>query len=166
MDDTRGHDLLEVFLSVRNRLTATIQRRVACASTTADLMQDTFLRLWEKRAILGDVSDLAGYFMTTGRNLAADHLRRRRIAPFVAGIEHLDYIADNRPSVEDTVLSRDELRRLQEIIDTLPPRCRQVFLLSRLEGLTYVEIAKRLDISPKTVFSHMVTALDRLKSGM
>lgn len=104
--------------------------------------------------------------MTTGRNLAADHLRRRRIAPFVAGIEHLDYIADNRPSVEDTVLSRDELRRLQEIIDTLPPRCRQVFLLSRLEGLTYVEIAKRLDISPKTVFSHMVTALDRLKSGM
>ncbi len=166
MDDIRRNDFLVIFLSIRDRLTAVIQRRVTCSATAADLTQDTFLKLWERRNLLRGVSDLAGYFVTTGRNLAADHERRRRISPFVAGIEHLEHVADNRPSAEDIMLSRDELRRLQEIVDALPPKCRQVFLLSRLEGLTYVEIGARLGISPKTVFSHMVTALQRLKAGM
>jgi RNA polymerase sigma factor (sigma-70 family) len=166
MDDIRRRDFLEVFLSVRERLAAAIQRRVECAATTADLTQDTFLRLWERPGLLRDVSDLAGYFVTTGRNLAADHERRRRIAPFVAGVDHLEYVADNRPSAEDVVLTRDELKKLQDIVNSLPPKCRQVFLLSRIEGLSYVEIGTKLGISPKTVFSHMVTALERLKAGM
>jgi len=166
MDDIRRPDFLAVFLSVRDRLAAVIQRRVTCAATTADLTQDTFLKLWERRSLLQEVSDLAGYFVTTGRNLATDHERRRRIAPFIAGIDSLEHVADNRPSAEDIVLSRDELRRLQHLVDGLPPKCREVFLLSRLEGLTYVEIGARLGISPKTVFSHMVTALERLKAGI
>jgi len=46
----------------------------------------------------------------------------------------------------------------------MPPRAREVFMLARFEGLSYVEIGQRLDISPKTVFSHMVSALERLRS--
>lgn len=48
----------------------------------------------------------------------------------------------------------------------MPPRAREVFLLSRIEGLTYVEIGERLGISPKTVFGHMVVALERLRAQM
>lgn len=145
---------------------ATIYRRVGCRATTADLTQDTFLKLWERRSLLTDVADLAGYLVATGRNLAADYERRRRIAPFILGVDGLERIADPAPSAEDVVMGRDELRRLQKAIDALPPKCREVFLLSRLDGLTYAEIGIRLNISPKTVFSHMVTALERLKTEM
>lgn len=64
------------------------------------------------------------------------------------------------------MIGRQELERLQMLVDALPPRCRDVFLLSRIEGLTFVEIGQRLHISPKTAFGHMVTALEKLKTGM
>ncbi|ANH08365.1 fec I (plasmid) [Shinella sp. HZN7] len=166
MSESRHSPLLHAFLAVQERMRAIIYRRVGCRATTADLTQDAFLKLWERRSLLTGVADLAGYLVTTGRNLAADHERRRRIAPFLHGIEGLERIADPAPSAEDVVMGRDDLRRLQAAIDSLPPKCRQVFLLSRLEGLTYAEIGARLNISPKTVFSHMVTALERLKAEM
>jgi RNA polymerase sigma-70 factor (ECF subfamily) len=156
--------LLDIFLSIRSRLTAMIYNRVRCRATTADITQDTFLRLWERRSLLPAATDLAGYFIRTGRNLAIDHGRRQRIAPFVQGVEHLEMIADRAPSPEDHAISRHELERLQRAISALPPRARDVFVMARLEGMSYVEIGQQLGISPKTVFSHMVTALERLKA--
>jgi RNA polymerase sigma-70 factor (ECF subfamily) len=112
------------------------------------------------------VSDLAGYFLITGRNIASDHARRSRLAPVIADISQLEHIADPYPSAEQFAVGQQELARLQRVIDAMPPRARQVFVLSRIEGLTYVEIGNQLGISPKTVFSHMVVALERLQAGM
>ena len=158
--------LLDIFLSIRSRLSATIYNRVRCRATTADITQDTFLRLWERRSLLPAATDLAGYVVRTGRNLAIDHGRRQRIAPFVHGVAHLEMIADRTPSPEDHAISRRELELLQRAIDDLPPRARQVFIMARLDGMSYVEIGAQLKISPKTVFSHMVTALERIKAGL
>lgn len=166
MDSAHRPEVLDTFMNVRSRLAAVIYSRVKCAATTSDLLQDTFLRFWERRALLREVADLAGYFIVTGRNLALDHERRRKIAPFVNGIEGLELISDPAPSVEDIAISRQELGRVQAAIDRMPQRARQVFVMSRIDGLTYVEIGARLDISPKTVFSHMVVALQRLRAEM
>lgn len=157
-------DILDAFMGIRTRLAAVIHGCVRCQATTADLVQETFLRLWERKEVAAEARDIAGYFIATGRNLAVDHERRKRVAPFVAGIEHLEHIADLTPSPEDHAASRQELRRLRQSIDRLPPRCREVFVLARIEGLTYAQIGDRLQISPKTVFSHMVTALERLRA--
>lgn len=156
-------EILETFMGVRSRLTRVIYRRVHCSATTADLLQDTFLRFWERPGLLRDVVDLAAYFMITGRNLALDHERRRKIAPFVDGIEGLESICDPAPSAEAATISRQELLRVQAALERMPARAQQVFLLARIHGLTYVEISERLGISPKTVFGHMVVALDRLR---
>lgn len=166
MDSAEHSEILETYMGVRARLTRIIYRRVQCSATTADLLQDTFLRFWEKPSRLMDVVDLAGYFVVTGRNLALDHERRRKIAPFVDGIEGLESVSDPTPSAETTAMDRQELRRLQASLDQLPPRARQVFMLSRLEGLTYAQIGEQLGISPKTVFGHMVVALDQLRTQM
>lgn len=166
MESAPRSEILDTFMAVRSRLAAVIYYRVRCNATTADLLQDTFLRLWERRWLLKEVTDIASYFVMTGRNLALDHERRKRIAPFVGGVDGLEAIADPSPSAEDVAISRDELARIQAIVDRMPPRARQVFVMARMEGLSYVEIGRRLDISPKTVFSHMVTALERLKAEM
>jgi RNA polymerase sigma factor (sigma-70 family) len=166
MDSAQHPDILKTYLGVRTRLSRVIYRRVHCPATTADLLQDTFLRFWERPGLLRDVADLAGYFMITGRNLALDHERRRKIAPFIDGIEGLETISDPTPSVEASTISRQELLRVQAALERMPPRARQVFILSRIDGLTYVQIGERLGISPKTVFGHMVVALERLRSDM
>jgi RNA polymerase sigma factor (sigma-70 family) len=166
MTSAQRPEILDTFLDVRARLSAVIYRRVRCSATTADLLQDTFLRFWERRSLLREVADLAGYFMTTGRNLALDHQRRKAIAPFVEGIDGLETISDPSPSAEQIAIGVHELRRISAIIDGMPPRAKQVFLMSRVDGLTYAEIGTNLGISPKTVFSHMVVALERLRSEM
>ena len=164
MTSARKTDILDAFMGIRARLAAVIYGRVRCQATTADLVQETFLRLWERRDVASEARDIAGYFVTTGRNLAVDHERRKRLIPFVAGIEHLEHVADLTPSPEDHAASRQELRRLQQSIQRLPPRCSEVFVLARIDGLTYAQIGDRLGISPKTAFSHMVTALERLRA--
>lgn len=164
MDSMEHPEILETFMIVRARLTRVIYRRVHCSATTADLLQDTFLRFWERPGLLREVADLAGYFMTTGRNLAFDHERRRKIAPFVDGIDGLESICDPTPSVEASTISKQELLRVQVALQNMPARAQQVFMMSRIDGLTYAEIGKRIGISPKTVFGHMVVALDRLRA--
>jgi RNA polymerase sigma-70 factor (ECF subfamily) len=166
MDSVDHPNILETFLDVRSRLARIIYRRVQCPATTADLLHDTFLRFWERPGLLRDVVDLAGYFMVAGRNLALDHERRKRLAPFVDGIGGLESISDPTQSVEAATISRQELRSVQAALENMPPRASQVFMLSRIDGLTYVEIGDRLGISPKTVFGHMVVALERLRSEM
>lgn len=155
-------ELLPIFLSLRQRLVLMISRLVRSHSTAEDLAQDTFVRLWERRAMLQDPAQLHGYVLRTGRNLAIDFQRRERIVPFVQGVELLEFLADASPSPEDSAIARQKIRLLSQAIAALPPRARQVFVMARIDGMTYVEIGEKLGISPKTVFSHMVTALQKL----
>lgn len=158
-------ELLPVYLSLRKRLLSTISRLVRSHAAAEDLTQDTFLRLWERRSVPVDSAHLRNYILRTGRNLALDFQRRERILPFVHGIEHLDFIADQAPTPEDTVAARQKLQAFSAAIETLPARARQVFVMARIDGLTYVEIGEKLGISPKTVFSHMVVALEKLDAA-
>ena len=64
------------------------------------------------------------------------------------------------------MLARDEVRRLEAAIDSLPPRQRQVLLLHKFEGLSYAEIAERLGISKNTVMVHMMWALARCRDSL
>jgi RNA polymerase sigma-70 factor (ECF subfamily) len=164
METAYSPDLLSVFLNLRKRLHLSIAKLVRSSSTAEDLVQDTFLRLWERRANLPPASMLHGYVVRTGRNLAIDFKRRERIAPFVDGVEMLDFMADTAPTPEHSAIAAQKLQNLSNAIADLPPRAREVFLMARVEGMTYVEIGERLGISPKTVFSHMVVALERLQT--
>lgn len=142
-----------------------LRRRVSDPETAADLTQDAFVRLMAAGPG-SDPKDIRAYLIRTAANLAIDHGRRQNVVRFVPEDEVSPDHVDPTPSPERHALSRLELERLQEAITELPPRCRQVFLMARIEGLTYVEIGKRLGISDKTCFSHMVNALAYLKLKM
>ena len=59
-----------------------------------------------------------------------------------------------------------ELQRLVQVVEALPPRCRDVFMLCRVEGLNHAEVAERLNISKSTVVSQMVKAMQRIEKAM
>jgi RNA polymerase sigma-70 factor (ECF subfamily) len=133
---------------------------------SADLVQDAFLRTVEAGQASRIGSPL-GFVMRVARNGVVDTLRRRaRWAKLESEAIRDDRWPDPSPDAERRLIASERLQRALACIDAMPPRRREVFLLHRLEGLTYGKIAKRLGISRKTVEDHMSTAMLQLSRGM
>ncbi len=131
-------------------------------SEIADLRQETYVRLLASAQ--EKIPDHTGQLVfTVARNLLIDRVRRAQIVPIEAGadLEALEIAIDD-PGPERAAIARDELRRLQAALDTLPPRCREAFVLGRLEGLTGRQIAARMGIGVATVSEHLANGLAAL----
>ena len=126
-----------------------------------DLAQDVFVRLWEKRESLNITSSIGAYLRRMAINEGISHLRKNKKVSFEEfdKSQHADVVM----SAEDAYLGQELKHKIQSAIDTLPPRCRIIFQLSRHEELTYKEIAQKLDISVKTVENQMGKALKILR---
>ena len=161
-----------LFLAHRRELHAYLTRKLGDADTAADLTQETFLRFAEH---VGGGSPTAitherSYLYRMAHNLAVDYLRRkdREKAVAVSDDGSID-IPDERPSPERAVGSRNELAVVRAAMLELPERTRQIFVLARIEGLTYREVAERLRISDSSVQKHLARAtkhvMQRLRKG-
>lgn len=131
----------------------------------ADLVQDLFVNLWE-RYDAGDLPLLtSAYLYTAARNRALKHLRHRKVVSRWAKQARLE--PERRgPRADDGLRTNELAIAIREAIDRLPSRRRQVFLLSREEGLSYAMIAETLDISIKTVETQMWRALRSLRKSL
>lgn len=131
-------------------------------SEIADLRQDVYVRVYE--AAQKQIPVPARPFVfAVARNLLVDRHRRAQVVPIeaVADIDTLG-LAMDAPGPERSVAARDELRRLQSALETLPPRCREAFVLGRIEGLSRSEIAARMGVSEDTVTEHLTKGMRAL----
>jgi RNA polymerase sigma factor (sigma-70 family) len=126
-----------------------------------DAIQDTYARILglsetEQRAIRSPYA----FVMTTGRNVALDWLRRRRVVSIelMAELDSLN-VSDEGPTAFEQVSARQELELLRSVIATLPERCRQVLTLRKLFGLSQKQIAAQLGISENTVEKQVATGV-------
>ena len=120
-----------------------------------DVVQDCFVRLLEASV---EPRNVRAWLYAAVRNRCIDLLRQssHSVEPLAAGLEAA-------PDEEQQERSLREAR-LWEAIDALPARCREVFLLSKRDGLTYAQIAQRLGLSEKTVEHQVSKALKRLRA--
>lgn len=155
-----GKDIRALFLAHRRELHAYLTRKLRNADTAADLTQETFLRFAECRG--GDrgtvVANARSYLYRTAHNLAVDHLRRERRRKTDTCESALDTVLDDGPSPEEIVSGHDELDCVRAAVLELPERTRQVFTLTRIEGLTYRQAAERLQICDSSVQKHLAKA--------
>jgi RNA polymerase sigma-70 factor (ECF subfamily) len=129
-----------------------------------ELSQDVFLEFWRRRESLAPDSSVAGYLMQAVRNRALNHLRhlavQKKSAVYVEALsepaEHAD-VALQSNEVEAAIVTA---------IAALPPRTREVFVMSRERGLRYSEIAEQLGISVKAVEANMSRALRMLRESL
>lgn len=129
-----------------------------------DAVQDVLLNLWRQREVLRIDDSLRGYLYRAVRNRALNSARNDRVRR-----EAVPHLALESPEVPagDAIVLEDELEiAVREAIDALPPRCREVFELSRFKGLRYAEIAETLGISVKTVETQMGRALRSLREKL
>ena len=129
-----------------------------CAETASELTQETFIRFM-RSAARTPIESPRAYLYRIAANLLTDHARRKSVRLEVASEDAVDHVADSHPGAEQTVLAKEELRRLQQAVDALPPRRRKIFVLHKYEGLSYSEIADKLGISKNTVMVQMMKAL-------
>jgi RNA polymerase sigma-70 factor (ECF subfamily) len=124
-------------------------------SDIADLRQDIYIQVYES-ALKGLPESSRAFLFTVARHLLIRRMRREQIVPFEA-VSDFDALgaAIETPGPENSVIARDELRRLQGAVDRLPPRAREAFVMQQVEGLSRREIAQRMGVSEKTVKTHL-----------
>lgn len=140
--------------------------------TSQELVQDTFLVLWNNRAILKDNTNLITYLMVVLRNKCLNLLEQTRIRQLY--IEEIDdetiyqranlYVLHDEAS--QIVESEDLHKAIERTLSKLPEKTREVFMLSRYDGLKNQQIAETKNISQKTVEYHISKALQILKEEL
>ncbi|HEX9563312.1 MAG TPA: RNA polymerase sigma-70 factor [Gemmatimonadaceae bacterium] len=155
-----------VFRSHYAGMASFVQRFVRSPDVAEELVQDVFLKLWTKREHLAEIETLRTYLFRAARNTALNHLRRVKLERRWQDEQGMvddppaAFAADEDASEQEVALA------VQQAINRLPPRCREIFLLSRDGGLTYAEIALSLEISVKTVETQMGRALKSLRVSL
>jgi len=126
----------------------------------SDAAQEVFKRLISNNGVAAMESP-AGYAWGIARNLIKEVRRSRAIRSQWLSLrtEDADECASKMAGPEENMENRQMVEGILNVLNRLPPRCREVFILHRFKGLSHKEIAGKLDISPKTVENHMVNAL-------
>lgn len=127
-----------------------------------ELVQDVFLNLWVKRMDLDITGSLSAYLYATLRNKALHELRGRIIrSKHYTQAQHGESVY--AANLEDDYVVKETELKIRQVIDSLPQQCREAFILSREEQLSYKAIAERMNISVNTVEKHIGKALKRLR---
>ena len=149
----------ELYLRHHGALHRFLTRLLRCEDAAAEVAQDAYLRLL-RLAPRAPLDNPRAYLFQVAANAARDRLvRERRRNGLLGGGPVPEATACARPDAEAEAMARDRLRILSEAVDELPPRCREVFLMSRLDGLANPEIASRLGISRNMVEKHVIKAM-------
>ncbi len=153
-----------IFRTHYGHLVSFAQGMLRDRAAAEDVAQEVMLELWRRRAELAISESLRAYLLRATRNRSLNQLRHANVAkraePHIMGEES---VAAAGPSQ----LVAAELRTaLADAVAELPPACREVFQLSRGQGLRYAEIASTLGISIKTVESQMGKALKHLRDRL
>jgi RNA polymerase sigma-70 factor (ECF subfamily) len=160
------HDAFEaLFHSHYPSLCSLVARRVESPETAEEIVQDVFLRVWERRHALDPELSITHYLYRAARNHAMNHVKHRSIVLRERDAARTA-LRPSETAPEDRIRYDEIAAVAQRAIEQLPERCREIFLLSRHGELKYAEIASLLGISIKTVETHMVHALSSLRSGL
>ena len=135
-----------------------LRKRLRHGDSAADLAHDTFIHILGKPERLQELRQPRAWLSTVAHGLLVDRVRRQRVErAYLQAIAHLPQA--EVPSPESQMILLQTLARVDALLDGLRPKVRMAFLLSRLEGLSYKEIAERLAISLSSVEKYMASAI-------
>ncbi len=158
------HAFKEFYQLFHSHIYKFLVRYTADPQASKDLMQDTFIKFWNKRTDLDAGRAPKTYLFSIARNLALNYLSRN---PISIELENKDEVlvrlAENPlHHFENKFLISD----LQKAVILLPERCRVIFILSRYNDFSYQEIAEMLELSVQTVKNQMSKSLSLLRKNL
>lgn len=162
----------ELFFRYHGRLVLFARKFTGDLQEAQDLVQDAFLKLWENPALLDTVKSPKAYLFQAVRNSCRNHHRHLQImhtaeeelTSRIDAFEKEAYFNHDDPL--RSLLEMEMEEQIEEIIGTMPEKCRQVYRMSRHDHLKNAEIALELGISVKMVEKHISKALAILRSRL
>lgn len=142
-------------------LRAWLQSRFGATVSVNDVIQESYLRVLRIRQT-DAINAPKAFLFATARNLALNAARSARVRGEHVS-EPLDEseLLDESSNVRETVAQYEELEILTKAIQSLPDRCRQIFTLRKVYGLSQADIARKLDISARTVNAQLAIGLNK-----
>jgi RNA polymerase sigma-70 factor (ECF subfamily) len=137
-------------------------RYVNNSSDAEEIVQEVFTKIWESRSNINIDLSFSGYLLTATKNTIFNENRKK--------VNHnsyceyvLNYLQKNARDVEREIIYQDLAEKVNQAIESLPPKRQEIFKLSRINGLHYKEISEKLGITEKTIETHMRLAFKDLK---
>lgn len=145
------------------RLYGFVLRYIKQKEDAEEIVQEVFVKIWETRNKIDAYSSFEAFLFTIAYNTTISLLRKRTSEKIY--LDHLKSLQQcaNSPDLIDEIQYNELNDRVQSLLNELTSRQKEIFQLSREEGLTHDEIAKKLDISVNTVKKHMANTLSFLK---
>jgi RNA polymerase sigma-70 factor (ECF subfamily) len=148
------------------RLYGFVLRYIKQEDDAEEIVQEVFVKLWEARDKIDVYSSFDSFLFTIAYNTTMSLFRKR-----IKEKKYLEYLksiqqVQSAPNVIEEIHFNELNANIQTLLDQLTPRQKEIFQMSREEGLAHDEIAKKLDISVNTVKKHMTNTLTFLKSHM
>ena len=127
-----------------------------------EISEDVMITLWNNRKTLPEINNVHAYALVIAKNLSLNLLKKKSKS-LTCSIDDVDmnFFFDNS-SPEQIIIDNELKQRLENAIQSLPPKCQFVFKLAKEDNLSYKEISEILSISVKTVDAHLVTATQKL----
>ncbi|MGF7040909.1 RNA polymerase sigma-70 factor [Mucilaginibacter lappiensis] len=149
------------------RLTLFSNRFVNNLSIAEEIVADVFELLWEKGHEVTFSNSVSSYLFKMVQNRSLNYLKHQKIENlYVAYLERNNLFDEVRSAVENGYEEKELAQQINAAINTLPEKCREIFVLSRFSDMKYKEIASQLNISPKTVERQVSIALEKLRQTL
>ena len=146
----------EVYHKYHNRFYFYVLKNTASEDLAEEVVQMSFIKVWEKRSELSGSFPIEVQIARIARSIMIDILRKKAVER--SALHAIKQNADAAVA-SDPAADKQRVQKVQEAIASLPPQCKKIFMLSREEGLTHLQIANHLSVSPKTVEHHISKAL-------
>lgn len=161
----------ELYLMYYPKLVRFAKEFVVLEEDAENITQDVFADLWERRDGIDHIENVNAYLFRLVRNRCLDYLKHKVFEQKYAENVQASFEIElslklqslDRFDVSDIFEGNEMERLVRDAINSLPKRCRDIFLLSRMKGLKYREISEKLGISVNTVECQMGIALKKLR---
>lgn len=163
----------DIYLSYFSKMKYFALEYVIREEDAENIVQDVFTELWEKKEMLSMHINLVAYLFTTVKNRCLNHLRHKTIVQETATLiqeEYLITLQMNLNSLEafdQNLFSDQDIEKLiTRALDSLSPKCREIFVMSKIEGKKQKQIAAELNISINTVETQIGIAYKKLRTEL
>lgn len=153
-----------LFDSYRPRLYSYILKLSKSQEMAEDVVQDVFLKIWKGREKLIEVEHFSGFLFQVARNHAYNGFRRRAKETLILAALRREETGLTSENSEERILHKEVQEFIRQAVDKLTPQQKQVFLMSREQGMKHEEIAQELHITTRTVSNHISEALRFLRN--
>jgi len=156
----------ELFVQLYNPLLHFAASFVKSKEPAEEIVSDVFMAIWEKRKRIGSISNLKVYLYVAIKNTAINYLARQNKL-LTTNIEEMELEAESIYfNPEQLLITAEMSKRVKEIIDQLPPRCKIIFKLVKEDELKYREVAEILNLSVKTIENQLSIALRKIGAAI